>query len=339
MTKTFSLIALLLLATACSKANEGGPAAAEAAQGQPAAETLKPVPAQLPEIIARVNGEVINKGDFERAVQTLEGRAGGPVPAEQRDRVFRDVLDQLVGVRLLTQEAEARKVAVPETEIDAEIAKIQAQFPNAEAFNQVLAQRQMTLEQLKSDARRNMAITKLLQSEVEAKAAVTEAQVNDFYAKNPNQFKQPERVRASHILISVAEGADAAAKTQARTKAEQILKDVKAGKDFAALAKEQSQDPGIAIQGGDLGFFTPGQMVGPFNDAAFSLAKGATSDLVETQFGFHIIRVVDKQPSRDVPLTEVRTRLEEYLLAQNRQEQTEAFVKALRAKGKIEVFI
>jgi peptidyl-prolyl cis-trans isomerase C len=339
VTKTFPLIALLLVAAACSKANEGVPAAAEAGQGQQAAETLKPIPAELPEVIARVNGETINKGDFERAVQSLEGRAGGPVPAEQRDRVFRDVLDQLVGVRLLTQEAAARKVTVPEADIDAQIAKIQAQFPNAEAFNQVLAQRQMTVEQLKSDARREMAITKLLQSEVEARAAVTDAQINDFYAKNPNQFKQPERVRASHILISVAEGADATVKGQARAKAEQILKDVKAGKDFAALAKEHSQDPGSAIQGGDLGFFTQGQMVGPFNDTAFALAKGATSDLVETQFGFHIIRVVDKQPSRDVPLEEVRERLEQYLLNQNRQEQTEAFVKTLRAKGKVEVFI
>jgi peptidyl-prolyl cis-trans isomerase C len=339
VTKTFSLIALLLLSAACSKANEGGPAAAEAAQGQQAAEALKPVPAQLPEVIARVNGEAIDKGEFERAVQTLEGRAGGPVPAEQRDRVLRGVLDQLVGVRLLTQEAAARKVAVPETEVDAEIAKIQAQFPNAEAFNQVLAQRQMTVEQLKSDARREMAITKLLESEVEAKAAVTPAQVSDFYAKNPNQFKQPERVRASHILISVAEGADAAVKAQARAKADQVLKEVKAGGDFAALAKEHSQDPGSAIQGGDLGFFNQGQMVGPFNEAAFTLAKGATSDLVETQFGFHIIRVIDKQASRDVPLEEVRTKLEEYLLNRNRQEQTEAFVKALRAKGKVELFI
>jgi peptidyl-prolyl cis-trans isomerase C len=337
--KPLALFAILFVATACSKANEGVPAAAEAAQEQQATETPKPVPAQLPEIIARVNGEEINKGEFERAVQSLEGRAGGPVPAEQRDRVFRDVLDQLVGVRLLTQEAAARKVAVPDADVDAQIATIQAQFPNAEAFKQVLAQRQMTIEQLKSDARREMAITKLLQTEVDAKAAVTPAQVNDFYAKNPNQFKQPERVRASHILISIPEGADAAAKAQARSKAEQILKDVKSGKDFAALAKEHSQDPGSAIQGGDLGFFTQGQMVGPFNDTAFALAPGATSDLVETQFGFHIIRVAEKEASRDVPLEEVRTRLEQFLLNQNRQEQTEAFVKALRSKGKVEVFI
>ena len=161
----------------------------------------------------------------------------------------------------------------------------------------------------------------------------------DFYAKNPDQFKQPERVHASHILISVPKGADAAAKTQARTKAADILKDVKGGKDFAALAKEHSQDPGSAQNGGDLGFFQQGQMVGPFNDVAFTLAPGAISDLVETDFGFHIIKVIEKQAPRAVPLDEVRPQLEQYLERQNREQQTDAFVNGLKAKGKIEILI
>jgi len=137
----------------------------------------------------------------------------------------------------------------------------------------------------------------------------------------------------------VPRGADAAAKAEARAKAEQVLKDIKAGKDFAALAKEHSQDPGSAVNGGDLGFFQPGQMVGPFNDAAFSLAPGSVSDLVETEFGFHIIKVAEKQPSRTVPLDDVKPQLEQFLLQRNRQEQTEAFVEGLRSKGKIEILI
>ena len=146
-------------------------------------------------------------------------------------------------------------------------------------------------------------------------------------------------MRASHILITVAQDADAAAKAQARTKAEQLLKDVKAGKDFAALAKEHSQDPGSAVNGGDLGFFEQGQMVGPFNDAAFSMQPGATSDLIETQFGYHIIRVAEKQAARTIPLDDVRPQVEQFLQNRNREEQTEAFVKALRAKGKVEILI
>jgi len=118
-----------------------------------------------------------------------------------------------------------------------------------------------------------------------------------------------------------------------------VLKDVTAGKDFAALAKQHSQDPGSAPNGGDLGFFEQGRMVGPFNDAAFSLKPGATSGLVETPFGYHIIRVVEKQPGRTVPLDEVRPKVEQYLQNLNKETETDAFVKSLRAKGKVEILI
>ena len=177
------------------------------------------------------------------------------------------------------------------------------------------------------------------ESAIADKVAVKPEQVTDFYAKNPDQFKQPERVRASHILITVPKGADAAAKTAARTKAADILKDVKAGKDFAALAKQHSQDPGSAQNGGDLGFFQQGQMVGPFNDVAFKLTPGQVSDLVETEFGFHIIKVAEKQTARSVPLDEVRPQLEQYLERMNREQQTDAFVNGLKTKGKIEILI
>jgi peptidyl-prolyl cis-trans isomerase C len=332
---------------ACSK--ESAPEAAAITTGTaaplPAGAALnaqapvKPVPAELPEIVARVNGEAISKADFERAVVAMEGQAGAPVPAEQRDRVYRSVLDDLVNYRLLTQEAAARKVTVPDAEVAARMSQIQGQFPTPEAFNQVLAQRKMTLAQVQSDTRRDLTIAKMLREAVEPKAAVTDEQVSDFYSKNPDQFKQGERVRASHILITAPRDADAATKAAARAKAEAVLKDVKAGKDFAALAKQHSQDPGSGAQGGDLGYFTQGQMVGPFNDVAFSLKPGATSDLVETDFGFHIIRVIDKQAARSVPLEEVRPQVQEYLLNQNRREHTEAFVNDLKSKGKIEILI
>jgi peptidyl-prolyl cis-trans isomerase C len=203
----------------------------------------------------------------------------------------------------------------------------------------MLTSRKTTLDQMRSDLRQDLIVQKMIETEVAPKSAVTPAQVTDFYTKNPDQFKQPERVRASHILIMVAKDADAAAKTQARTKAADILKDVKAGKDFAGLAKQHSQDPGSAQNGGDLGFFQAGQMVGPFNDVAFKLAPGEISDLVETEFGFHIIKVAEKQAARTVPLEEVRTRLEQYLERTNRQQQTDVFINGLKTKGKIDILI
>ena len=336
--RVFPLIVALVVCGCSRTATEAAtPAKAEASQT--AADTPKPVPAELPDVLARVNGETVTKSDFDRAVQAVEARAGGPIPPDQRDRVLRGVLDQLIGYKVLAQETKARNIAVPDAEVDARIGQIRGQFPNEEAFTAMLAQRKLTLEQVKSDARQDMAISKMIEAEIAAKIAVKPEQVTDFYAKNPDQFKEGESVRASHILIAVPKGADATAKAQARAKAEGVLKDVKAGKDFAALAKEHSADPGSAAQGGDLGFFQQGQMVGPFNDAAFSLAPGAISDVVETDFGFHIIKVVEKKPGRTIPLEDVKPQVEQYLQQMNRQEQTEAFVTGLRAKGKIEVLI
>jgi peptidyl-prolyl cis-trans isomerase C len=333
---------LILVLAACSKgatkdAASTQPAATEAGAGT-AAEAAKPLPEKLPDVIAKVNGESVTRTELEDYVRNLEGQAGSPIPADQRDRIYRGVIDQLVGYKLLVQEAKARKVVVADADVDARIAEVKKQFPSEDLFMQTLIDRKMTVDQIKADARRDMSIARLIEAEIAPRVAVKPGQVEEFYKSNPDKFLQPERVRASHILIATAENADAASKAQAKAKAQQILKDVKAGKDFATLARQHSQD-GSAVNGGDLGFFPQGQMVGPFNDAAFSLKPGATSDLVETQFGYHIIRVAEKQPARTVPLEEVRPRIEEFLQHQNRESETESFVKALRAKSKVEILV
>ena len=286
-----------------------------------------------------MNGESVTRKEIEDWIHNLEQRAGGPVPAEQRDRIYRGGIDQLVGYKLLVQEAKARKIDVADAEVNAKIDEVKKQFPSEDLFMQTLIERKLSIDQMKADAKRDIAIARLIDTEIASKVALKPAQVEDFYKNNQEKFKQPESVRASHILIAFPEGADAAAKAQAKAKAQKVLKDVKAGKDFAALAREHSQDPGSAQNGGDLGFFPQGQMVGPFNDVAFTLKPGATSDLVETQFGYHIIRVAEKQPARAVPLEEVRPKIEQYLQNQNRETETDAFVKSLRTKGKVEILI
>ena len=350
MVRVFPLFVVLVL-SACSRStpasantntpagNQDQPATAQAQTPAPDAPAVNPVPAQLPEVVARVNGEAISKADFEKALQNIEANAGGPVPPDQRDRVYRGVLDQMIGFRLLIQETKNRKLAVTDAEIDKRIAQIRSRFPTEEAFTQTLKQQNVTVEQLRTDARNDMLVGNMLQAEVAPKVAVTPEQVNDFYQKNPDQFQQPERVRASHILVGFPQNADEAAKKEARTKAAEILKEVKAGKDFAALAKQHSADPGSGANGGDLGFFQQGQMVPAFDTAAFSMKPGQTSDLVETEFGVHIIRVAERQPARTVPIDEVRPQIQQYLEGQGRQQQTQVFVDALKAKGKIEIFI
>jgi peptidyl-prolyl cis-trans isomerase C len=312
--------------------------ASAAAQSAQQPEAVKPVPAQLPAVLAQVNGEQITKSEFERAVQTAEQQAG-PVPVEQRDRVYREILDQMIGYKLLVQESKARKVDVPDADVEARIVTLKQQFPTEDAFKQALAQQHVTVDEIRADARQSMAISKLVDDEIAAKVSVTPGDVQTFYQQNPQNFKESEKVHASHILISAPKDADAATKAKARAKAEAILKDLKSGKDFATLAKQNSEDPGSAANGGDLGFFQQGQMVPQFNDVAFSLKPGALSNIVETDFGYHIIKVLEKQPGRTVPLDEAKPRIEQYLEAQNREKQTTAFVNGLRARGKVQVFI
>jgi peptidyl-prolyl cis-trans isomerase C len=289
--------------------------------------------------MARVNGEDISKSDFEKAVTNVERRAGGPVPATERDRIFRGVLDELIGYRLLLQESRSRKVDVPDAEVDARVGQIRQQLQTEDAFKNMLAQQKLTIEQVRSETKNELTVAKLLEAEIAPKLVVTPQQVSAFYKENPTAFQVPEQVRASHILITVPANADATVKAAALEKASGILKSARAGKDFAALAKEHSQDPGSAANGGDLDFFRPGQMVGPFNDVAFKLAPGSISDVVETQFGYHIIKVTEKRPARSVTLDEARGDIERHLKNINQQKETQAFVQALRTKGKVDVFI
>lgn len=139
-----------------------------------------------------------------------------------------------------------------------------------------------------------------------SQAHPTDQEVAAYYADHrDDRFTEPEQVRARHVLVKVAPGADDEAKAGARKKAEALLARVKAGEDFAALAKKSSDDPGSAPQGGDLGLFARGRMTPTFEDVAFTLEPGQVSEIVETPFGLHIIKVEEHKPGGPKPLDAV----------------------------------
>jgi peptidyl-prolyl cis-trans isomerase C len=313
----------------------GGP---PAAPGQPAAAPVKPVPAQFPEVIARVNGEAVKKEDFERMIHTIEARAGQPIPAERRDEILRGALDQLITYTLLSQESRTRGVKVDDAEIDAKMTQLRGQFPTQQAFDAALKERGMTVDSLKKDARVDLSVSKLMDAEVATLPGPSDADAKDFYDKNPDKFKEDEQVRASHILVRVDEKADGPAKQKARAEIDAVLKQAKAGADFGKLAQEHSQD-GSAAQGGDLNYFSKGQMVPAFDKVAFALKPGQISDVVTTQFGYHIIKVIDHKAARTVPFEEAAHKIKDYLGGQKKQAHADAFIEGLKKKSKIEVLI
>jgi peptidyl-prolyl cis-trans isomerase C len=333
-----ALIAATIAGAACRKppapgastASGGDKGAAPAAPAGPA--PIKPMPAQLPEVLARVNGEAVTKVDFDRLVKNMELSANQPIPAERRDEILRKALDQLVTYTVLSQETKARQVTVSDADIEGNLKQMRAQFPNEEDFKKALAARGLTIEKLKSDARVDMSISKMMDAELATKPAPTDVQIREFYDKNPDKF---ETARASHILFKVDEKADEAAKKKILAQAEAVLKQVKGGADFAGLAKKHSAD-GSAQQGGDLGFFNKGQMVPAFDQAAFSMLPGQVSEIVTTQFGYHIIKVTDRKP---VAFDQVSPKIKEFLTEQQNRERAQAFIDGLKQKARIEVLV
>ena len=295
----------------------------------------KPVPAQLPDVIARVNGQPVRKVDVDRQVKQLELQAGRTVPPEQRDAVYRSVIDQLVTIELLLQETKNRNITVSEAEAkaasDQKLKELRAQVPDQAAFNKAMAERNMTVAKLRSDIRNDMLISRLIEGEMGKVPPPTDVELKDYYDKNPNEFSG---VRAAHVLIR-PDGFDEDSKKKARAKAEDVMKQAKGGSDFGELAKQHSAD-GSAQQGGDLGFFTRDRMVPPFANAAFALQPGQISDVVETQFGFHVIKVIER---KDVKFEEATEKLRAFLTAQKREEAQAAFIKSLKDKAKIEVLV
>jgi peptidyl-prolyl cis-trans isomerase C len=168
----------------------------------------------------------------------------------------------------------------------------------------------------------NFLANEYLKKEVATKVTVSEETMKSYYESHKDEFKAPEMVKARHILIKADQSVSDEDKKNAKAKAENILNKIKSGEDFAKLASEHSDDPGSKQKGGELGFFPRGRMVKPFEDAAFALKAGEISRIVETQFGYHIIKVEERKDEAIEPYNDVKERLSQKLT----QEQTKTRV-------------
>jgi len=179
---------------------------------------------------------------------------------------------------------------------------------------------------------------KIVDAEVTTKIAVQDSEVDAFYKQNIDRFKQGDMVHASHIYLAVPPNAEPAEKNQKRAAASELLKQLRAGADFAKLARENSNDANAA-NGGDLGFFGKGDMPPDFEKVAFDLKPGTMSGVVELQTGLHIIKVHERRGPRTAPLAEVRDNVKEFLLNGQRQTKLNQLLGQIKAKGKIEILV
>jgi peptidyl-prolyl cis-trans isomerase C len=291
--------------------------------------------------VAVVNGAVITQGDFDKEMIRIQGQFAGTgksLNESQLPDIKKRVLETLINRELLYQESQKRGGKVEDKEVNEQFDALKKRFPSEDEFKTALLKMKTSEAALKSQLRKGMGIQQFVDKEFVQKVKVPEEEVKDFYKKQPDLFKEPEQVKASHILIKFDAQADKSAKDQAKTKIEEIQKKLKGGEDFAVLAKEFSEGPSN-VKGGDLGYFKRGQMVQPFADAAFKLEPGVVSDIVETRFGYHLIKVMDKKPESVVSYENAKDKIVNYLKQEKTGKELQRYVEELRQKAVIENFL
>ena len=317
-----------------------GTATAPGAPAAPADNKMPLAANDLPEVVAKVNGKPIRKLELIQAAQVVQlqlAQRGQPVMPSAM--FYRQVLEQLIAITLLQQDAKAQGVAASDQEVQRQIDARKSVYSSEAEFQKALRQAGVTEETLRQQAHEQLSVQKYVQTKLAANVAVPDQAARDFYEKNKAKIRSPERLHLRHILIGINAKTSPADRQKARQKAEDLLKRIKAGEDFAQLAMS-SDDTGSRLKGGDLGWVSRGQTVPPFEKAAFALSKpNDLSPVVESPFGYHIIQLLERQAAGAVAYDQVKDRIAAMLKEKQTQQQVAARVRELRGKAKVEVFI
>jgi len=279
------------------------------------------------------DGKLVASDQLEQALSQQGLTLAGGVEMMRQQLLLRKVQNMAVASVVVTQ-AEVDQAVIKKHQT----AKIEyIAFPPAKFRDQVKTTPEILQQEFQRERgaynvpeKRSFQVLVADQAKMAESMTVTDAQLRAAYASSMDSFRTPERVKVRHILLMTQGKSDAEKKT-ALTKAQDLLKQVKAGGDFADLAKKNSQDPGSAQNGGDLGFIVKGQTVPPFEKFAFSAKPNEISDLVTTEYGYHIIQMEEKQPARVKPFEEVKDSITEQLKKQGVNEKMQTTVDQARA--------
>lgn len=335
----FIASALALLSFGCNRAPAPAPSASTTDLSEGTDLFRQPVPASQAALatgpVATVNGVEITAEAFMRELgarmNALQQRYPPEQLAQMQSRIREQVLDQMIARQLLLQEADRIGMTVSDEEFAKYRAELEAALPPGINLSAVLAQRGISEEQFRREFSDDIRVRKLIEQATASAVDVPDAEVQAFYEENQEQFKQPELATARHLLVAVK---DESEKEAMREKANALRARLLAGEDFATLVRAETDDPGSKETGG-LYTFPRGQMVPEFEQASFTQEIGEIGDLVETRFGFHIIKVEKREPARDIPLDEVRSNVVSYLRNRKAPDAVQIYLNGLRQKADI----
>lgn len=331
-----SVSAIAVFGSACDR-NRSEAEADDAVSEQGAGRAVQRVEAALPtDVLVKINGKELTRLRAETDLHMRMDAVREQIPPERipeaRDQMYRTVVDQFIIRELLLAEADRRGIAVTEEDRSNTYARLAKTLPEGMTVEDAMRNSPMGEERMREEVEAGLVITRMLAQAVSNKVAVTNEDVAEFREKNRANLQLPERVRASHILIATGDDDSEAAKAEKRKEAEEIRASLADGADFGEKAAAFSACPSKQ-RGGDLGLFGRGQMVKEFEDAAFSQKIGEIGPVVDTKFGYHIIKVTQHDESGSISDEKIR----EMLQKQGQRDVTSALIERLKQQADIEL--
>jgi peptidyl-prolyl cis-trans isomerase C len=319
-------------------------AATTAAAAEAAAATTATTATKAPTaVLAKAKGLEITRKRLDEAVVAFRAQSAGEgreIPKDRETEIESVLLDRIVTVQLLNNLANDAEKKAAEDRAEKMFAQIRSQAPTPSVFEAQLKAAGMTADHLKLRIREQSISEAVVEREVASKISIPGDAVKKFYEENPKYFEAPERVRASHVLIATLDASQQELaedkKKEKHAVAEKVLARARKGDDFAALAKEFSEDPGSKDTGGEY-TFPRGQMVKEFEEAAFSLKPGGVSDIVTTKFGYHIIKLSEKLPAGKEPLEKAQENIKKHLTQEELQKRLPEFYEKVKKDAGLEI--
>ena len=298
------------------------------------------IEAVVDRVVAVVNQEVITLSEVEKWVSPLLGE----IPTEDRlerrqkiNEVRRKVLESLIEEKLLDQEVKKSGVKVPSKEVEAALEDFKRRNAvSQEDFEKALAKEGLTFDAFRKQIEKRMLRTKLIQWSVKSEIKVGEKEVKDFYEANMGLYRSNEVYRPSHILFIIPKDATPEEIREIRTRCQKVLDKIKRGEDFGEMALLYSEDTSSKSRG-DLGYFKKGELLPAFEKEVLRLRVGEVSGIVRTDFGFHIIKLLDRKGGGPLPLEEVKEKVKEDYYQKEREKAFRQFISTLKEKSVIEI--
>jgi peptidyl-prolyl cis-trans isomerase C len=315
----------------------------EAAEAEPMEQIIaefKPTEGAEEMVLANVNGADITLADVEEVMLPNLKMMASQYPPEALEQYKKQqtpqVVERLIEQKLLDQKVKQAGIEVSDEQVDQRIKEV-AQRHNIpmDQYEQFVNTIGPGMEAVRKEIKRDLSYQQLMESKWEGDINVTEEEALQFYNDNTVNFTQPEQVKARHILIGTGGVDPNADPNEARAEAEEVLQKIKEGADFAEMARKHSDDPGSAALGGELDYFSRGMMVPPFEEVAFSLEPNELSGLVKTDYGYHIIQVLDHKDPNVVPFEQAKDRIMEYLKSTKEMEFFRNYVQEIKNQADV----